>query len=115
MQLDILQSLMACFALVVLGAFLTIALADRFWGWAMFGGIVKPQSKLIYEGRPWWTRRVLMYLFIAVLFTAFTVLSCALFMPLALNDAWQYLGLLWVIMLLASLIAAAEDRSGTEE
>ena len=97
--------------LIVLGLFTAVALADRYWGTSILGGFVKARSNLIYEERPWWWKRILMYFVMATILTAVSLSPMVLFGPSAWEFLYPPLIALWAIVMLASLLAAQEDRS----
>ncbi|NHJ14008.1 MAG: hypothetical protein EAX95_10055 [Candidatus Thorarchaeota archaeon] len=108
-MIDIIQGVFLGITLYVVGVIITFALADRYWGSRILGGIVPPRAKLIYEGRPWWTRRVLNYLLIAFLLTALT-LSSEVFIPGTLSIAGLPFAAVLVLLIVLSILSAIEDR-----
>ncbi|NHJ15125.1 MAG: hypothetical protein EAX95_15690 [Candidatus Thorarchaeota archaeon] len=108
-MLDVIQRMILGLALYILGVILTFALSDRYWGSRILGGIVPPRAKLIYEGRPWWTKGVLNYLLIAFLLTAL-ILSSEIFIPGTLSIAGLPFTAVLVLLIVLSILAAIEDR-----
>ena len=56
MTLPLLVGYFVTAAVVIL---VSVIVLDRYWGTSLLRGLVKPKQPLFYEGRPWWTRRVL--------------------------------------------------------
>ena len=91
----------------LLGLLLIFVIADRFWCTEILGKIVPSRSVPIYNNRPWWMKRVALFIVVGVLESAFMLITVWLFMPYALDELVSPLGTLWVILLLAICISAS--------
>ena len=80
------------------GLLFVFIIADRYWGTEILGKTIPPRPTLIYEGRPWWMKRILLFITIGSFESALSLITFYIFMPNTLDDLIIPIITLWVIL-----------------
>ena len=97
----------------LLGLFLMIIIADRYWGTQILGEIVPQRPTLIYVGKVWWMERVILFFIVGLLETLIMLTVTWLLMSYAMDKLVIPLVTLWAIVLFSAAISTiSRDKNG---
>jgi hypothetical protein len=85
----------------IVGLFIQILLADRYWGVGILGNVIQPRNVLIHEGRPWWMKNIILFIITGMFSSTLLLSTFWVFIPFAIDSLPTPLLTLWTLIVLA--------------
>jgi hypothetical protein len=109
-QIVLIAKLLVGTVLVFISVFIIIAIVDRYWGYNLLGGYIKPRPILVYECRPWWVKGAGALVFIECMITISVTTIFWILVPEFLLELVNWYLSFTVMMIVAIFIALIGDR-----